>query len=122
MKDFPGRRIPPGEITNVTTLHEYEPVTLKNALIYSDNIYFAKAALRIGAETLADSLEQLGFGQKLPFEISVAESHYSNTDKIETEIQLADSGYGQGQILVNPLHLVSIYTAFLNQGNMLRPI
>ena len=42
-------------------------------------------------------------------------------DKIETEIQLADSGYGQGQILVNPLHLASIYTAFLNDGNMIKP-
>ena len=30
----------------VTTLHDYEPVILKNALIYSDNIYFAKAALK----------------------------------------------------------------------------
>ena len=29
----------------VTTLHTYEPVILENALIYSDNIYFAKAAL-----------------------------------------------------------------------------
>ena len=38
-------------------------------------------------------------------------------DKIETEIQLADSGYEQGQILVNPLHLASIYTSFLNEGN-----
>ena len=26
----------------VTTLHEYEPVIMKNALIYSDNIYFAR--------------------------------------------------------------------------------
>ena len=34
----------------VTTLHAYEPVNLQNALIYSDNIYFAKAALRIGGE------------------------------------------------------------------------
>ena len=42
-------------------------------------------------------------------------------DKIETEIQLADSGYGQGQILVNPLHLASIYTSFLNEGNMIKP-
>ena len=32
----------------VTTLHAYEPVILENALIYSDNIYFAKAALKIG--------------------------------------------------------------------------
>ena len=57
----------------------------------------------------------------MPFEIAMQESTYSNTDKIETEIQLADSGYGQGQILVNPLHLASIYTSFLNEGNMIKP-
>ena len=51
----------------------------------------------------------------------MAESQYSNTDQIETEIQLADSGYGQGQILVNPLHLASIYTSFLNDGNIIQP-
>ena len=32
-------------------------------------------------------------------------SQYSNTEGIKSEIQLADSGYGQGQILINPLHL-----------------
>lgn len=105
----------------VTTLHAYEPVVLRNALIYSDNIYFAKAALKIGADHLMKSLDEIGFNQELPFEIKMAESQYSNTDKIETEIQLADSGYGQGQILVNPLHLASIYTAFLNDGNMVKP-
>ena len=51
----------------------------------------------------------------------MTKSQYSNTDRIETEIQLADSGYGQGQILVNPLHLASMYTAFLNGGDMLKP-
>ncbi len=105
----------------VTTLHEYEPVIMKNALIYSDNIYFAKAALKIGADNLMNSLDEIGFNQEVPFEITMAESQYSNTDRIETEIQLADSGYGQGQILVNPLHLASIYTSFLNEGNIIRP-
>ena len=105
----------------VTTLHDYAPVILKNALIYSDNIYFAKAALKIGADQLMQSLNQIGFNQELPFDIKMSESQYSNMDKIETEIQLADSGYGQGQILVNPLHLASIYTAFLNDGNMIKP-
>lgn len=38
----------------VTTLHTYEPVILKNALIYSDNIYFAKAALAIGADEFTE--------------------------------------------------------------------
>ena len=105
----------------VTTLHEYEPVIMKNALIYSDNIYFAKAALKIGADNLMNSLDEIGFNQEVPFEITMAESQYSNTDRIETEIQLADSGYGQGQILVNPLHLASIYTSFLNEGNIIQP-
>ena len=105
----------------VTTLHEYEPVIMKNALIYSDNIYFAKAALKIGADNLMNSLDEIGFNQEVPFEITMAESQYSNTDRIETEIQLADSGYGQGQILVNPLHLASIYTSFLNDGNIIQP-
>lgn len=106
---------------HVTTLHTYEPVILENALIYSDNIYFAKAALKIGAQEFADSLDRLGFQEVLPFEIRMGQSQYSNSDQIETEIQLADSGYGQGQILVNPLHLACIYSAFLNGGNMQKP-
>jgi len=105
----------------VTTLHAYEPVILENALIYSDNIYFAKAALKIGYEEMESSLTQLGFNAELPFEIEMAKSQYSNSESIETEIQLADSGYGQGQVLVNPLHLACIYSAFCNEGNIIKP-
>ena len=106
---------------HVTTLHAYHPVILENALIYSDNIYFAKAALKIGAEEMKHSLLRLGFQEELPFEIVMAKSQYSNTENIETEIQLADSGYGQGQILINPLHMACIYTAFCNEGNVIKP-
>lgn len=105
----------------VTTLHAYEPVIMENALIYSDNIYFAKAALKIGADTLENALKKQGFEEQIPFEIVMSRSQYSNTEHIETEIQLADSGYGQGQILMNPLHLASLYTAFCNTGNAVKP-
>ena len=105
----------------VTTLHAYEPVILENALIYSDNIYFAKVALKIGYEEMESSLTQLGFNAELPFEIKMAKSQYFNSESIETEIQLADSGYGQGQVLVNPLHLACIYSAFCNEGNIIKP-
>ncbi len=105
----------------VTTLHDYEPVILENALINSDNIYFAKAALKIGREELENSFIRLGFNEELPFTIKMAESQYSNTEKIETEIQLADSGYGQGQVLMNPLHMASLYSAFCNDGNVIKP-
>ena len=105
----------------VTTLHTYEPVILENALIYSDNIYFAKAALKIGTEEMESSLTELGFNTEIPFDIKMAQSQYSNTENIETEIQLADSGYGQGQVLVNPLHMACIYSAFCNEGNIIKP-
>ncbi|MDO4170023.1 MAG: penicillin-binding transpeptidase domain-containing protein [Lachnospiraceae bacterium] len=106
---------------HVTTLHTYKPVTLKNALIYSDNIYFAKAALNIEADELESSLKALGFGEEFPFEIKMQTSQFSNNGKMESEIQLADSGYGQGQILINPLHLASLYSVFCNQGDVIQP-
>ena len=57
-------------------------------------------------------LTKLGFNDVLPFDIKMAKSQFSNTEKIEKEVQLADSGYGQGQILVNPLHMACMYLHF----------
>lgn len=106
----------------VTTLHEYSPVNLRNALIYSDNIYFARAALRIGSSTLGKYLDRMDFGKKLDFPLTLGKSQYANSGSIADGVQLADSGYGQGQVLVNPVHLASIYTMFLNGGSILKPV
>ena len=106
----------------VTTLTAYnEPANLRNALIYSDNIYFAKAALKIGSETFAKQLLNIGFDKALDFPISMSASQFADNNQFASEVQLADSGYGQGKVLVNPLHMASIYTAFVNEGNMIKP-
>ena len=63
----------------------------------------------------------LGFHSSIPFEIKMAESKFSNNKHIQSEVGLADTGYGQGQVLVNPLHLACIYTSFCNDGNVLKP-
>lgn len=105
----------------VTTLQDYSPGTLENALIYSDNIFFAKAALNLGADKFTAGLDKFGFNQVVPFEIKMSQSQYDNDGSITDEIQLADSGYGQGQVLANPLHLAVMYTAFSNNGSMIQP-
>jgi len=106
----------------VTTVREYSgPANLNNAMAWSDNIYFAKATLRIGTETFTNGLKNFGFGERIPFEYGLFSSTISNTGTIASEIQLADSGYGQGEILTNPLHLGLIYAAFVNDGNILQP-
>ena len=106
----------------VTTLTPYnETANMQNALIRSDNIYFAKAALKIGYNSFMDGLNKLGFNEDIKFELSLNKSTYDTDGKIDDEVQLADSGYGQGQILVNPVHMASIYSAFVNNGNMIKP-
>ena len=94
---------------------------MKNALIYSDNIYFAQATLKIGKTNFIEGLKKIKFGETIDFEMNLAKSKYSNSDTISSEGQLANSGYGQGEILVNPIHMASIYSAFANDGNMLKP-
>ena len=109
---------------HITTLTEYNgPKNLLNGIIHSDNIYFAQAALKIGSNTFVEKLNQMGFNETLDFPLYLAKSQYANenSEKIEGETKLADSGYGQGSILVNPIHMASIYSAFANQGNMIKP-
>ena len=106
----------------ITTLTTYGgAANLKNALIYSDNIYFAKAALKIGANTFASQLQKIGFNKNIDFPISMTNSQFAENNKFSSDVQLADSGYGQGKVLVNPLHIASIYSAFVNDGNMIKP-
>ena len=107
---------------NVTTLTAYSGAkNVANALLYSDNIFFAQTALQIGKETLAENLKNIGFGESLEFPLTLAKSQYSSSDDISTEIKLADTGYGQGDLLINPIHMASIYSAFANSGNMVKP-
>lgn len=103
----------------VTTLEEYnEAANLENALVYSDNIYFAKAALRIGKENLTKWLDNLGFNEKLDFPQEITKSSYGVMD---SEASIANSGYGQAEMLVNPILMASMYSIFANEGNMIKP-
>ena len=107
---------------NITTLTAYSgEKNLKNALIHSDNIYFAQATLQIGKDNFINGLKKLKFGEDINFEFNLSKSQFSNSDTIKSETLLADSGYGQGQILVNPIHMASIYSSFANNGNMVKP-
>ncbi len=106
----------------ITTLSTYSgPANLKNALIHSDNIYFAKAALKIGGKNLINSLKNIGFGQQIEFPQTISKSTYSNSESFTNETQLANSGYGQGEVLVNPINMAMMYSAFVNEGNMIMP-
>ena len=107
---------------DITTLTAYDgPKNLKNALIHSDNIYFAQAALQIGKKNFTDGLDKIEFNENIDLGLTTSKSQYANKIDIPNEKTLADSGYGQGEVLVNPIHMASIYSTFANDGNMIKP-
>ena len=105
----------------VTTLHAPSPNNLKNAITYSDNVYFARSALNIGKENLFKYYKNLKIGKKVTFELALNKSQYINKNQKVSDQLIADSGYGQGQILMNPVQLASIYSAFVNNGSIYQP-
>lgn len=95
-------------------------VNLEDALITSDNIYFAMTAVDTGAENFEKGLKSFGFDEELDYAFPTSASSISN-EGLDNETLLADSGYGQGQVLMSPLHLAASYTPFINDGNLIKP-
>lgn len=96
-------------------------VDFQTAMVLSDNIYFAQAALKTGEKQFLDHAKQFGFDEVLPFDYPIKSSKMTE-DSFENDIQLADSGYGQGKVQMSILHTAMAYTAFLNEGNVLKPM
>lgn len=105
-------------VTRVTD--EVTDVDLEQAMVRSDNIYFAMQALAFGGEAMEQWAGRLGFGRAVPFEFPMYTSSLSN-EGINSDPLLADTGYGQGQIQVSPVHITAMFTIFLNDGDMLAP-
>lgn len=108
---------------HVTRVYDHNlKVDLNTAITFSDNIYFAMLALDMGAEVFKNQLEQLGFGESIPFTYPLNTSQISNSGEFDTDILLADTSYGQGQLLVNIVHLASLYGGIANEGNVMKPL
>ena len=105
----------------VTRVQQTDEVNLKDALMYSDNIYFAQQTLKMGEATFREGLNRFIFGETLdlPFEMKAAQ--ISNDEQFNSEILLADTGYGQGQLLISPVEQATMYSVFANEGNLVYP-
>ena len=97
------------------------PLNMRSAIVHSDNIYFANAALLMGWDNYTSYMKSIGFGDTMPFDLNVAQSQLYNDDTELTLMLLADSGYGQGEILTTPLQMATMFCAFANGGNIMQP-
>jgi peptidoglycan glycosyltransferase len=96
--------------------------TLAEAYRYSLNVVFAQLALRLGPERMREYAHKFGFDAQIPFDLPVARSQVANSeDFLQRRTALADTGYGQGELLATPLHMAMIAAAIANDGQMMQP-
>ncbi|WP_051912400.1 penicillin-binding transpeptidase domain-containing protein [Carnobacterium funditum] len=96
-------------------------VNLESALVYSDNIYFAQEALEMGRKVYEEGLSQFIFGEKLNLPIAMNPAQISNEGTLAKETLLADTAYGQGQLLMNPIQQAVSFSVFANEGKLIYP-
>ena len=66
-------------------------------------------------------MTSIGFGDNMPFDLNVATSQLYNEDTELSLMLLAESGYGQGELLTTPLQMAVMFSAFANGGNIMQP-
>lgn len=107
-----------------------DPSDLERVYAYSCNVAFAKYAIRLGADRL--SHQALLFDIFPPHEaprsyekvsdlFTAASLLYIDPGFLDRPAALADTGYGQGQLLVTPLQMTMVAAAIANDGVMMRP-
>lgn len=107
-----------------------DPSNLERVYAYSCNTAFAEYALRLGPELLAataarfdifrpeDAPEIYSEFADLPSEPSLL---YVDAGFLNRRPGLADTGFGQGQLLISPLQMAMVAAAIANDGVMMQP-
>jgi peptidoglycan glycosyltransferase len=99
-------------------------VNYDTALADSCNTYFATFGVQSGDQQFLSAVKSFGFGQTIPFELSVSSSQITNESLVPKQLNtnlLAASTFGQGEVLVSPLHMALVAAGIANNGVIMAP-
>ncbi len=95
--------------------------TMADGYRLSENIYFAKIGLQIGGPKLAEYAQRFGIGSSTHCDITAAKGQLSRTGVLDRPTLVADTAYGQGELLVSPLQMALVAAAVGMGGVMPTP-
>lgn len=96
--------------------------TLREGIMWSLNVVLAQVGLQIGGDEFWEMAQRFGFGQDIPFDLPVSKSQLASDESfLDSNNALADTGFGQGEIQVTPLHMAMIAASFANDGDIMQP-
>ena len=109
-------------ITRVHLDHRHSPpLNMHSGMIDSDNIYFSYAALKTGVDAFVRFMENAGYAESVPFDTAVLPAQLKNEKSEWSPMLLAESSFGQGEVLVTPLQAACLFSAFANDGSIETP-
>jgi penicillin-binding protein A len=97
--------------------------TLEESYSYSLNVVFAQVGLQLGADRLWEWGNRFGINEEIPFDILTDGGQVASSQSalVESQALVADTGFGQGQILTTPLQMAMVVSAVVNGGTMMEP-
>ncbi|NWJ44793.1 MAG: hypothetical protein HXX08_02850 [Chloroflexi bacterium] len=98
--------------------------TTTEGYIFSLNAVFGQIGLAIGGADELRYMERFGFNTAIPFDIPVEKSRpFLTTGFLDKRPAQASTGFGQGEILVTPLHWAMLAASFArDDGALPKPI
>ena len=85
----------------------------------SSNVYFMSMGLKLGADTLEQTMKRFLIGEEIPLDFTTLKSNLDFDDNSDNMI--ATTAFGQGKTLITPLHMAMIVQSISNDGKMLKP-
>lgn len=98
----------------------YGKCDLQTALMYSVNTYFANAGLTLGGARLRETFEAFMVGETVELDFATLKSTFIDHGGY-APFTVASNAYGQGQLVMAPLHLAMMMSAIMNDGEMMKP-
>lgn len=96
--------------------------SLTEALAWSLNVVFAQVGLQLGGDALAEAARGWGWEQVIPFDLPIEPSRVSVTPGfLASEVALAETAFGQGELLASPLQMALVAAGVANEGEIMRP-
>jgi peptidoglycan glycosyltransferase len=104
----------------ITCMGQHGTISLKTAFAKSCNGYFSQLAVDLGADTLTEYAEKMGFNKPMKMDGVEAATSYFNVDGAR-DIDLGWAGMGQYTDMMNPYQYLRMIGGIANGGVAVSP-
>ena len=95
-------------------------VTLEKAIEESCNVTFGTLSMRLGGKKLEKAFDRFGFTKTLTGDLASEAAHLPDFTSLG-QGDLAQVGIGQSSLLVTPMEMAMLASAFANHGTVMEP-